>query len=301
MTGYFISIGNVIIDDIILPDGSSHMGVLGGGAVHAVMGMRVWTDQVGLAAPVGFDFRREPQAELADRFDLSGLLYRPQPTPRAWQLFESDGTRNEVFRTSFAEMLELCLKPAELPEKYEHLAGVHLHCSPQDVPMWVTVLRDRGCNMILWEPWDGFCVPENLAEFRRLTALVDAVSPNLLESCNLIEIQDPCEIVHLLVEEYEAKMVALRMGAEGSLVASVDGQCHRIPAYPVKHLVDVTGAGNAYCGGFIFGMVMTGNLQQAGWYGGVSASLALHQFGALYRLDGINEEARRRLEWYRQG
>ena len=38
----YLSIGIVFIDDIILPDGESCMERLGGGAVHAIMGMRLW-------------------------------------------------------------------------------------------------------------------------------------------------------------------------------------------------------------------------------------------------------------------
>lgn len=300
-TGYYFSIGNVIIDDIILPDGASRMGRLGGGAVHAVMGMRVWNKRVGLAAPVGADFASSRQlADLAGHFDLAGLKVRSQPTPRAWQLFETDGTRNEVFRTSFAEMLAICLSPSELPAFYDPPAGVHLHCSPQEVPLWVAALRQRGCELILWEPWDGFCIAENLAEFFRYAALVDVVSPNLDEARHLTGLQPPEQVLQALTAGPGARIAALRMGASGSLVADSSGNFFRIPAYPVAAPVDVTGAGNAYCGGFIVGLAESGSLQQAGWQGGVSASFALHQFGALYPLDGLAEEAGRRLAWYRQ-
>lgn len=299
-TGFYLSIGNVIIDDIILPDGTSRMSRLGGGAVHAVMGMRVWHSRVGLAAPVGSDFGGDQLAELAEHFDLSGLCYRSAPTPRAWQLFETDGTRNEVFRTSFAEMLAICLNPRELPAVYDPPAGVHLHCSPQEVPLWSAALRQRGCRMILWEPWDGFCIAENLAEFSRYAALVDAVSPNLDEARHLTGLQSPEQIIHFLVAEQGVKVAALRMGAAGSLVADSSERIHRIPIYPGPAPVDVTGAGNAYCGGFIVGLVESGDLRQAGWCGGVSASLALRQFGALYPLAGVEAEAARRLAWYRQ-
>ncbi len=37
-----ISISSVIIDDIVLPDGTTYMAILGGGGTHAAMGMRVW-------------------------------------------------------------------------------------------------------------------------------------------------------------------------------------------------------------------------------------------------------------------
>ena len=120
MTGYFISIGNIIIDDIILPDGSSRMGTLGGGATHAVMGMRIWTEQVGLVTPVGADFGGDQLAGLAERFDLHGLVVRPHdPTPRAWQFFETDGTRNEIFRTSYEGMAAMNPQPEDLPAFYE--------------------------------------------------------------------------------------------------------------------------------------------------------------------------------------
>src|SRR5262249_30927918 len=60
--------------------------------------------------------------------------------------------------------------------------------------------------------------------------------------------------------------------------------------------VDVTGAGNAYCGGFLVGLAETGDLGQAGRYGAVSASFALEQFGAVFPLEGLRARAEQRLE-----
>lgn len=300
MTGFFISIGCIIIDDIILPDGSSRMGTLGGGATHAVMGMRVWSERVGLVSPVGADFGSDQLAALAGLFDLHGLVVRPNdPTPRAWQLFETDGTRNEVFRTSYAGMAAMEPKPEDLPAFYNPLEGVHLHCAPQDVPQWAPALRRRGARVILWEPWDPFCAPENRESFCENSRLVDIVSPNLKEGRHLTGLSDPADVVHAL-QEYGAPVGVLRMGEAGSLIAGLGGELVKIPAYPVEKIVDVTGAGNAFCGGFIVGLARTGDLRQAGWYGGVSASMALGQFGAVYPLAGVREEAQRRLGWYEE-
>jgi len=298
MTGYFISIGNIIIDDIILPDGSSRMGTLGGGATHAVMGMRIWSDHVGLVTPVGADFGGDQLAGLAERFDLHGLVVRPHDsTPRAWQLFETDGTRNEVFRTSYEGMAAMNPQPEDLPACYSDLAGVHLHCAPQDVNRWAPILRQRRNPFILWEPWDPFCAPEHRQAFHENCRLVDAVSPNLGEARHLTGLSNPLEVAAALLD-FGAPLAILRMGAAGSLLAHRDGRRIPIPACPVQQIVDVTGAGNAFCGGFIVGFVRTADLQQAGWYGGVSASMALGQFGAVYPLAGGREEAERRLRWY---
>jgi len=52
----------VIIDDIVYPDGSTVMGVLGGGGPQTAFGMRLWQERVGLAAGVGEDFSRQVTA-----------------------------------------------------------------------------------------------------------------------------------------------------------------------------------------------------------------------------------------------
>lgn len=298
MTEFFISIGTIIIDDIVLPDRTEKMGILGGGLTHAAMGMRVWSDNIGLVSGVGGDFRDDFLARLETYFDVAGLgVCQNKTTPRAWQRFEAGGTRHEIFQTDFVEMKDLIPDPAALPEIYSPLAGVHLHCPPEDVRRWVPALRKRGCGTILWEPWDDFCIPENKALFRENSAMVDIVSPNLREGRLLTALENPQEIVAQL-REFGAQIAVLRMADAGSLIAEKHGDLYWIPAYPVEDVVDVTGAGNAYCGGFIVGYYRTGDAKQAGWFGGVSASLALHQFGALYPLDDINQKTQERLHWY---
>jgi sugar/nucleoside kinase (ribokinase family) len=84
-----------------------------------------------------------------------------------------------------------------------------------------------------------------------------------------------------LLLESGVRCLALRLGAAGSLVAMPEAQCH-IPAIPVP-VIDETGAGNAYCGGFLAGYVESGgDLLTAGRYGAVSATFALAQVGVAH-------------------
>ena len=291
----YLSIGTVIIDDIILPDGEARMARLGGGAVHAVMGMRLWNEHVGLAAPLGDDFPPALHQELAARFDLQGVCVRAMPTPRSWQLFEIDGTRHEVFRTNFFQMQSALVRPEEYPSAYWAAKGIHLHCAAHEVPGWVDFLKAHGQPLILWEPWDPIMVPENTELFRCNAALVDVVSPNLREGCLLTGKSDAGEVLQALLD-LDARCVALRMGEQGSLIGDVDGRRIWIPGVQFGQIVDVTGAGNAYCGGFVVGMARTGDLLQAGCGGAVSASFAMQQFGAVYDVEGLHEEAEERFE-----
>ncbi len=291
----FLSIGSIIVDDIVLPDGQVHLGALGGGMTHAAMGMRAWSERVGVLAAVGGDFPEAAQREMARAFDLRGLVRRDVPTPRAWQLCETDGRRTDVFRTDPNQYEAMSVRPDELPAGYAGAAGAYLACkAPDPFREWVARLRAGGCSCILWEPWIIFCRPENRSLFRELAPLVDVVSPNLLEAGRLTGLEDARQILAALLED-GARAVALRMGEAGSLVAAQGGAAVAVPAVPVERIVDVTGAGNAYCGGLVVGLAETGDLAQAGRYGAVSASFALEQFGALFPLDDLKARAEERL------
>jgi sugar/nucleoside kinase (ribokinase family) len=287
----FISIGSIIIDDIILPDGQSRMGLLGGGCTHAVMGMRVWSDQVGLVSAVGFDFPENLLAELTYRFDTRAVVLRQTRTPRAWQLFETDGTRNEVFRTNVHQMAEIAPHISEFPEKFVNISGVHLHSAAEEADRWIDFLQTRGNPLILWEPWDMICTPANSKSIYELARKVNVFSPGLREAQEITGAEDPIQIIRLFISQ-GIKAVALRMGADGSLVANSEGFLAAVGAVTTGPIVDVTGAGNAYCGGLIIGMAESGDLVLAGRMGSVAAAFSLGQFGALYKLEGVNQKAR---------
>ena len=294
MLEYF-SVGSIILDDIVLPDGNTRMGVLGGGAIHAAMGMSVWSSSVGLISPVGKDFPKYGFRKLGRIFDLQGLQQHAVTTPRAWQVYEEDGHRTEVFRTDFNQFLDIAPNPALLLGRDFRARGVHLQCAtPEPLVSWISRLRELKCECILWEPWDMYCQAENRDEIFRLLPLVDVFSPNLIEAQRISGLIDVEQIAQTLLEE-GAMCVSIRMGEAGSLVADRDGARLRIPVVPVEDIIDVTGAGNAYCGGFLVGYAETGDLLQAAHRGTVSASFALEQFGAVYPIRGLAEKAAERL------
>lgn len=293
----FLSIGVVILDDIVLPDGQTQMGVLGGGATHAAMGMRLWEDQVGLLVILGESFPLDLKAQLAQTFVPAGLLSRPYPTLRAWQVFEMDGTRHEIFRVDPQWVRRSVPLPQDWPSEFRKVEGVHLHCAPEDVPRWASFLRSQGEVILLWEPWDSFCVPQNREQFAEYLTWVDIVSPNLGEARALTGQREPQEVMMALLT-MGAKVVALRMGEQGSLVGQLGGEVLAIPAIAPGQIVDVTGAGNAYCGGFVVGWVRFHDLYRAGLMGAISASMALEQFGAVYDWRSARPRAHKLIEQF---
>ncbi len=275
----FIAIGSIIIDDIVDPMGKSSMGVLGGGASHAVAGMRVWSEQTAMVSVIGEGFPETAWDQLTDLANVNGVIKRPALQPRAWQLFEPDGTRNEVFRTDFTIFRDIPIRPDEFPPAFASAKGVFLQTDTADrAKAWVTHLRRLNPEMILlWEPWEIFYTPENLANFQRVAPLFDIVSPNSDEASWMFGETDPQKQANLLFE-CGVRCLALRLGAAGSIVGTAS-KTHHIPAIKVP-VIDETGAGNSYNGGFLVGYIQSnGNPLTAGQYGSVSATFALAQLG----------------------
>ena len=77
------------------------------------------------------------------------------------------------------------------------------------------------------------------------------------------------------------------------------GRSWKLPAVPTN-IVDVTGAGNAYCGGFTVGLGEGLDPLEAALQSVVSASFAIEQIGIPCWDDSQPTEAKKRVEWARQ-
>jgi ribokinase len=84
-----------------------------------------------------------------------------------------------------------------------------------------------------------------------------------------------------------AGIVAVKLGEQGCYVA--DGkEAHLIEPFKVK-VVDTTGAGDAFCAGFIYGLVKGKDLYQCGRFGNFVASRCITQVGARKGLPRLYE------------
>lgn len=277
MPGY-LCVGSVFIDDIVFPTGETRMEVLGGGGVHCAAGMRVWGERAGLAACVGNDLPASARARLERDFDLRGVVELEMPQARAWQLFEWDGRRTEVVRVQNIEPFMRRPLPEETATIYPAVAALTLLRDAAGLLRW-RALYPRAT--LLWEPEQAFMMPENRQAFVAALPHADIVSPNLLEAGLVYGLDDPERLARQMLDD-GAPVVALRMGEAGSLVGARGvAELVYVPPAPVPTIIDQTGAGNSYCGGFLVGWRRSGDLRVAACYGAVSASFALEVTGVI--------------------
>jgi hypothetical protein len=290
----YVCVGCVIIDDIVFPDGETRMGVLGGGSTHAAAGMQVWEQRPGLLSYIGHDLPETIRERLIRDYDGQGLLPIDLPQIRAWQIFEWDGKRIEIFRVEDDDTFLIGPPADAIPPTYLKAKGIHLPDEAIRIPQWRTLFPEAA---LIWEPPPPYMVPGNLAHFRETVPAVDIVSPNLLEARLLYEIDEPASLVCAMLAD-GARVVALRLGEAGSLVGKQG--CHElltIPPVPVPKVVDQTGAGNAYCGAFLVGWVETGDLRTAACYAGVAASFTLEVIGVPEMPATLGQVRAERYQW----
>lgn len=106
----------------------------------------------------------------------------------------------------------------------------------------------------------------------------DIVFPGLEDMALLLGTSDPDRIVdHCL--HLGPRMVALKMGAEGALLATPERR-RRVPAFPCSP-VDATGAGDTFCGCFLATLLETGEPDTAAERATCAAALATTGYGAV--------------------
>ncbi len=125
---------------------------------------------------------------------------------------------------------------------------------------------------------DGFCVDRHRTEFLELIKSgVDIVFANEAEITSLYETNSFEDAANRIAAD--AKFAAITHGAKGSVLISKDER-HEIPAFPVKEVVDTTGAGDLYAAGVLYGLAANLNLETAGRLGSLAAAEVISHIGA---------------------
>lgn len=125
---------------------------------------------------------------------------------------------------------------------------------------------------------DKFCVERHRAAFRSLIqGGVDVLFGNEEEICALYETERLEDALAVL--RHECALAAVTRSAKGSLILHGE-QTLEIPAAPVEHVEDTTGAGDLYAAGFLFGLARGLDLRTCGHLASLAAGEIISHLGA---------------------
>ncbi len=127
-------VGNLTIDDVVLPDGTTRMASVGGNSLYAALGARPWQPSIGLVTRRGDDFPGDLAAELEKLGIASeGVVEVPGPTVRNWVVYEANGDRHWIYRTPRERSVNVAVQAGDLPESWltnGHAPVVHVAAMP---------------------------------------------------------------------------------------------------------------------------------------------------------------------------
>lgn len=319
--------GQLRRDFVVLPSGEIRLDVPGGNLLYAAAGLAVWEPypRPGLVSRVGEDFPKEWLAEFFQHgFDVRGINVLDQPVDlRSFYAYRDPTQRVEEdpmayfsglgkpfpkdllgYRSgntgpdSRTRLSTTSLRHVDFVPEY--LEATAAHICPVDYlthSLLPAILRQAGFTMITLDPSPGYMVPAFRDDIASIVTGLNAFLPSEEEARALYHGTSPdlWEIAEIF-SSYGCEIIVIKRGERGQFLYDSSTRKHwEIPAYPVE-IIDPTGAGDAFCGGFLAGFRRTFDPVQAAVFGNISASLVIEGQGPFYALDSLPSLAQARFE-----
>jgi sugar/nucleoside kinase (ribokinase family) len=311
---------------LLPPDGRPLLDTPGGNLLYAASGARLWTEEgVGLLARIGEDYPQEwLRTFQKSGFDTQGVKILPESLDlRTFLVYTDVNTAQSANPVSHFARLGLTFPKSllgyqspeekqdsrarqnpdsprllDIPETYKQPRAVHL--CPLDFTthaQFTAAFRQFGAGVITIDPNPGYMNANFLLDLRSLLQGVTAFLPSEDQIRALFwgRTDNLWEMAATL-GSFGCQVIVIKRGGRGQYLYETEtGRRWEIPAYPTQP-VDVTGAGDAFCGGFLAGYAETLDPLQACLHGNVAASLNIEGSGPFYTFDAMPGLAQARLE-----
>ena len=293
-----VLLGNLLVDDVVLADGTTRMGQPGGALLYGALGATVWESRPGLVSVLGDDYPAQVLEKLQQRgVDLTGVHPLGRSGVRTWLLYEGD-VRHLIHRLGCPTHEEVSPWPALIPSEWGAARAFHLAPMPFDVQRGLlTALCGHRPAFVSIDPHLPV-TEETLHQWREALAHADAFFPG----------EDELQLEGAHVNPHQAlprlangrlRFVVFKRGPKGGIL--YDAHDERFYSWDARTaaVVDQTGAGDAFGVGLILahleGLPIEACLQRAV----VTASFAVAGWGPEALLAATRADAEARLgHWY---
>jgi 2-dehydro-3-deoxygluconokinase len=270
-------------------DGRTWLQGFGGDSQNVAIAAARQGASAGYLTSVGQDWMGDAFLELwrSEGVDASRVSRHPTaPTGVSFVTHSAAGHKFDYLRKNSAASL---MEPATLAADY--IAGAkffHLSAIGQAISdsarqtchaavdaaraAGVKVSYDTNLRLRLWD------LDTARKTIHATIACCDVALPSLDDSQQLTGLTAPEDIANFYLG-LGAPLVALKMGADGALIASADSRI-RIPPHRVQ-AIDATGAGDTFDGAFLARLLAGDDVEAAARYANVAAALSTQGYGAV--------------------
>lgn len=284
-----LAVGTVAFDDIETPYGRAES-VIGGAATYILLAASYFTKELKLVSVVGDDFPGEMLDFMRSKdIDLDGLQIRPGEKSFFWA---GRYHRNMNDRDTLDTQLNVLatFDPA-LPEHYKNATYVMLGNLTPFVQMRVIEQMNQRPKLIALDTMN-FWMNTSLDSLLKVLQQIDILTINDEEARQLsgeYSLVKAAKKIHQLGPRF----LVIKKGEHGALLFEGDNVFFA-PAMPLAEVVDPTGAGDTFAGGFMGYLASTedisfDNMKRAVIHGSAMASFCVEKF-SIERLKNLTQE-----------
>ena len=290
-------LGTVALDSVKTPFGRRSR-MLGGSAVHFAMAARLFT-KVNLVAIVGRDF----PPRYIDFLKQKGIILTSL-IQSSGKTFRWEGEYRGDLNTALTLNTELGVLPTFKPVVSREQGGIkYIFLANIDPDIQRHLLGHMRSPELVALDSMNYWIRHKRRELLRLLKRVNIYVANDQEAMALSGESNLIRAARYLYAR-GPRMVLIKKGEHGVLFYS-DKFIFSLPAYPTDRVIDPTGAGDTFAGGFMGYLAKTqrineANLKKALAYGTIAASFNIENFG-LKRTSGLKlKDLEERLKKFRR-
>ena len=281
-------VGSVAYDSVKTPQGARE-DALGGSAMYFSIAASYFTS-VSLVAVVGEDFQPEHIDLLKEHdVDVSGLERVDGDTFRWSGVYSTeDVNQRETLDTQLNVFADF--KP-NLSEQHRNADFLFLANIDPELQLEVLGQMNRRPELVALDSMN-FWIDGKKNELDRIVEAVDMI---FMDEGEARTYADETNLRRAAVRIHDAgpRIVVIKRGEHGVLVSN-EGNLFSAPAFPLDKVVDPTGAGDTFAGGFMGMVSATGDLSEKGIrraavLGSVIGSFTVEDFSA-DRLAALTQE-----------
>ncbi|MFH2068680.1 MAG: sugar kinase [Candidatus Omnitrophota bacterium] len=268
----------------------------GGCAVNTGIGLARLGVKSGLSGRIGLDgfgnFLKERLA--AEGVSTIGLKMVPgEQTSATVVMVSTTGERSFLHSLGANRNYSAADFDLQLFSEYRilHLAGILLTPSFDGAPA-ASIMRqakEAGLVTSLDTAWDS--TGRWLKAVGPILPYTDLFLPSLEEAKMLSGLKNPEKIADFFLKA-GVKVVALKMGSEGSYFKSALGEKGFVPICQIDEVKDTTGAGDAFVAGFLTGYLQEWPLPRVARLANAVGALAASKMGATAGIRSLSETLR---------
>ncbi len=269
-----VVIGSIALDTIKTPAGQVE-DVLGGSAIYASLAGKYFTD-VSIVGVIGEDFPQDHLDLLNKKeINIEGLVKVPGKTFR-WKgeyLNLNQATTLDTQLNVFAEFKPILTQDCK-KNNVTLLGNIH-------PALQLEVLEQIECSDLIAMDTMNLWIDMTKTELTKVIKKVDLIFINEDEIKMYAEKSNVFEAIELILD-LGVKYVVVKRGEYGAIVASRQ-ELFFVPVYPVRKVVDPTGAGDSFAGGFTGYLAKVKKydfetIKQATIYGTITAANNIQSF-----------------------